>query len=134
LESSDDLPDFSLGGATQMDSRVISLRLPKALYADLERSAAKANLSRPGGLDLLLRCSIANCELLAKVNDCPGLWDAKLDARIPISTFLQLRSACERLGIPVSVYIRKLLYHFYVTKHLGIVESNGHYTLAYRHD
>jgi len=118
----------------QMDNRVISVRLPKALNRDLERSAAKANLSRPGGLDLLLRCSVGNCEPLAQLKDCPDLWDAKLDARIPASTFLQLRSACERLGIPVSVYIRKLLYHFYVTKRLRIVELNGHYTLAHRHD
>jgi len=117
-----------------MENRVISLRLPKGLIAALEKSAVRAKLSKPGGLDLLLRCSFENGELLAKLRDCPDLWDGKLDARIPLSTFLQLRSACERLGIPISVYIRKLLYHFYVTKSMRIVESNGCYTLAYRHE
>jgi len=117
-----------------MTSRVISLRLPKALIVALEKSAAQAKLSRSGGLDLLLRCSVGNGELLVRLKDSPDLWDAKLDARIPNSTFDNLRSACERLGIPVSVYIRKLLYHFYETKTLRIVGSDGHYTLAYRHD
>jgi hypothetical protein len=117
-----------------MDNRVISLRLPKALDSALETSAGQAKLSVPGGLDWLLRNSFANCELLGKLADCPDLWDAKLDARIPVSTFGQLRSVCERLGIPVSVYVRKLLYHYYVTKRVKFVGSNGHYTLAYRHD
>ena len=127
-------PDSCLQDAIPTKSRVISLRLPKALNNDLERSAAKANLSLPGGLDLLLRCSFSNCELLAELIDCPDLWDAKLDTRIPMSTFLQVKSACQRIGISISVYIRRLLYHFYATKKLKIVESNGHYTLAYRHD
>jgi hypothetical protein len=127
-------PDSSLGDAIQIKSRVISLRLPKALSTCLERSSGSAKLSLPGGLDLLLRCSFSNCELLAQLKDCPDLWDAKLDARIPVSTFLQLKFACQRIGISISVYIRRLLYHFYATKKLKIVESNGHYTLAYRHD
>jgi len=128
------MTDSNLTSETQVMSRVVSLRLPTALIADLERSAARANLSKPGGLGLLLRCSLRNCELLTQLKDCPDLWDAKLDARIPVSTFQQLRSACLRLGIPVSVYTRKLLYHFYVTRELKIVERNGHYTLADRHD
>jgi hypothetical protein len=117
-----------------MTSRVASLRLPKELTVDLERSAARANLSRSGGLDLLLRCSVGNGELLARLKDSPDLWDAKLDARISNSTFENLKSACERLGVAVSVYIRKLLYHLYETKTLRLVESGSHYTLAYRHD
>jgi len=64
-----------------MTSRVVSLRLPKALTVALERSAAQAKLSRSGGLDLLLRCSVGNGELLARLKDSPDLWDAKLDAR-----------------------------------------------------
>ena len=128
------MTDSNLIGETQVMSRVVSLRLPKALIADLERSAARASLSMPGGLDLLLRCSLGNCELLTQLKDCPDLWDAKLDARIPISTFQHLKSVCLRLGIPISVYTRKLLYHFYVTKELKIAEANGHYTLADRHD
>ena len=118
----------------EMTSRVVSRRLPKALTEALERSAARAKLSRSGGLDLLLRCSVGNGELLGCLKDSPDLWDDKLDARIPNSTFENLRSACERLGIPVSVYIRKLLYHLYGTKTLRVAESGGYYTLAYRHD
>jgi hypothetical protein len=117
-----------------MKSRVVSLRLPKPLSGDLERSSARANLSKGTGLDLLLRYAIANRELLRKLNDCPDLWDTKLETRIPVSTFLQLKSACKHLGISLSGYIRTLLYHFYITKRLHFVESNGHYTLADRHE
>ncbi len=117
-----------------MENRVISLRLPSKLDSVLEQASERAKLSVSGGLDLLLRCSIANAELLAKLKDSPDLWGAKLDARIPISTYGQVKSECGRLGISVSVYIRTLLYHLYVTKRLSVIESNGHYTLAYRHD
>jgi hypothetical protein len=117
-----------------MKSQVVSLRLPKSLNADLERSSARAELSKGSGLELLLRHAVTTRELLLKLNDSPDLWDTKLDARISIPTFLQLKSDCEQLGIPVSVYIRKVLYHFYVTKRLHFMESKGRYTLAYRHE
>lgn len=115
-------------------SRVVSLRLPSLVNAVLARSAADAGMSVSGGLDWLLRNSFSNCQLLARMPDCPDMLDAKLDVRIPVSTGEQLKSAAGQLGIPISVYMRKLLYHFYVTKNLGYMQSNGHYTLAGRHD
>lgn len=117
-----------------MTTHVISLRLPSAVDAALARSAAQVGLSIPDGLDWLLGYSFANCSLLGPLADCPDFLDAKLDVRIPIATSEQLKTASNQLGIPVSVYIRKLLYHFYVTKNLKYVPSNGHYTLAGRHD
>jgi hypothetical protein len=117
-----------------METHVISLRLPSAADVALARSAVAAGSSVPGALDWLLRNSFANCQLLMPLADSPDVWDAKLDVRVPARTFEQLRSATASLGIPVSVYIRKLLYHFYLTKRLRYVGSNGHYTLAGRHD
>jgi hypothetical protein len=117
-----------------MTSRVISLRLPSAVDAALRRSAADAGISASGGADWLLRNSFSNCQVLARMPDCLEMLDAKLDIRVPTSTGEPLKSAAGQLGIPISVYIRKLLYHFFVTKHLGYVQSNGHYTLAGRHD
>jgi len=117
-----------------MTTHVISLRLPSAVNVALARSAASVGLSVPDGLDWLLQYSFANCSLLAPLADCPDFLDAKLDVRIPLATSEQLKLAAGRLGIPVSVYIRKLLYHFYVTKSLKYVQSDSHYTLAGRHD
>ena len=117
-----------------MTTHVISLRLPSAVNTALARSAAQVGLSVPDGLDWLLRYSFANCSLLGPLADCPDLLDAKLDVRIPITTAQQLKSASNQLAIPVSVYIRKLLYHFFVAKGVKYVPSNGHYTLAGRHD
>jgi hypothetical protein len=115
-------------------TRVISLRLSSAVDTALRRSAADAGRSLPDVLDSLLRYSFGNCQLLRQLADCPDVWDAKLDARIPITTLEQLRSAAGQLGVSISVYVRKLLYHFYVTKRLQYVRSDGHYTLAGRHE
>ena len=117
-----------------MTTHVVSLRLPSIVNAALARSAAQVGLSVPDGLDWLLRYSFANCSLLGPLADCPDFLDTKLDVRIPITTSQQLKSASDQLGIPASVHIRKVLYHFFVTKTLKYVPSNGHYTLAGRHD
>jgi hypothetical protein len=117
-----------------MTTHVISLRLPSAVDATLERSATDAGMSLSGGVDWLLRNSFGNCELLSRLDDCPDTLDGKLDVRVPPATFEQLRLISERMGIPVSVYTRKLLYHFFVTKKLKYVQQDGHYTLAGGHD
>jgi hypothetical protein len=115
-------------------TRVISLRLPSAVDAALIRSANDAGRSSSSGLDWLVRNSFCNCQLLRKLSDCPDVWDAKLDARVPSGTFEQLKFAAGQLGVPISVYVRKLLYHVYVTKLLKYVKRDGHYTLAGHHD
>ncbi len=117
-----------------MTTRVISLRIPSAVNAALAQSAASAGRSVSDGVDWLLQNSFSNSRLLLPLADCPECLDAKLDVRIPPATFEHLKSASERMGLPVSVYIRKLLYHFYITKSLRYLASNGHYTLAGRHD
>jgi hypothetical protein len=111
-------------------SRVVSLRLPSAVVAALQRSSADARLSVPDGLDWLLRNSFGNSPLLLPLTDCPDTLDAKLDVRIPPNTAEQLKAIAHDLKVPVSVYIRKLLYHFFVTKELKYVSFNGHYTLS----
>lgn len=115
-------------------TRVISLRLPSTVDAALVRSATDAGRSVSNGLDWLLLNSFGNCQLLRRLEDCPDVWDAKLDARIQASTFDQLKLATDQLDIPISVYVRKLLYHFYVTKRLKYVRTEGHSTLAGHHD
>lgn len=124
----------ALQGRDATKTRVISLRLPSVVDKALGRSAADAGRSRSGGLDWLLCHSFTNCQILRDLDDCPDAWDTKLDARIQAGTFEQLKSATEQLGIPVSGYIRKLLYHFYVTKRLKYAKVDGHYTLAGHHD
>lgn len=113
-------------------TRVISLRLPSAAKTPLERYSARAGLSVASGLNCLLQKSFGNSQLLVSLPDCPDRLDEKLDIRLPLETVEQLKSATCQIRIPVSVYTRKLLYHFYVTKRLRYVPINGHYTLAGR--
>jgi hypothetical protein len=115
-------------------TRVVSLRLPSDAYGALQRAAVHAGLSVSGGLDVLLCNSFENSQALLSLPDCPEALDIKLDVRIPPTTFEQLKTATDRLSMPVSVYIRKLLYHVYVTKAVRYVQREGHYTLAGCHD
>jgi hypothetical protein len=113
-----------------MTTCVISLRLPSAVNAALQRSATRADMSVPDCLNWLLRHSFESGQLVGQLADCPEILDAKLDVRIPLGTSEQLKSLAGRLGLPASVYIRKLLYHFYITKSLKYERANGHYALS----
>jgi hypothetical protein len=117
-----------------MPTEIISVRFTASVDAELRASAARARLSASGALEWLLRNSIGNFELLRDLPDSTEPRPSKIDARIADHTLEQLRLASQSLGISISVYARRLLYHFYVTKRLLYVESDGHYTLAVRHD
>ena len=117
-----------------METRTISFRVPRSSAAALEQSAARANVSVARAVDWLIQNSISNCELLRQLPDGADICEVKLDARIPIATLESSRRVTAQLGISMSVYIRKLLYHFYITKRLRYLERDGHYTLAYRYD
>lgn len=85
-------------------------------------------------LSWLIHNSLANAELLRGMVAPPGQWNAKIDARIPSPTFEELKLNSTKLGISHSVYIRAVLYHFYITKRIYFVKKEGHYTLAERHE
>jgi hypothetical protein len=115
-----------------MASEIISVRLSASIDAELRVSAARARLSVSGAVEWLLRNSIGNFELLRGLPDCIEPLTSKIDARITEYSLEQLKLASQRLGISISVYARRLLYHFYATKRLFYVESDGRYTLAVR--
>jgi hypothetical protein len=117
-----------------MATKIISVRFSASVDAELRTSAVCAHLSVSGALEWLLRNSIGNFELLRGLPDCTEPRPSKVDARIADHSLEQLRLASQRLGISISVYARRLLYHFYVTKRLFYVKSDGRYTLAVRHD
>jgi hypothetical protein len=117
-----------------MATNVISLRLPTSVDTALRASAANGRLSVSETLDRLLRYSVENSELLRELGDCSGRRNSKVDVRIPVQTLQQLKLASENLGISISVYTRRLLYHFYITRRVHYVKVDGHYTLAIRHD
>jgi antitoxin component of RelBE/YafQ-DinJ toxin-antitoxin module len=117
-----------------MATRVVSLRLQASTKSALRASATTARLSLSGALDWLLSNSIGNFELLRELPDSPERWNSKVDARITVQAIEQLNLVSQRLGISISVYARRLLYHFYVTKRLFYVKSGDRYTLAVRHD
>ena len=117
-----------------MNSRVVSVRLPLEVVEGLEGIAALNRVSVAVIVDLFLVASLSNSELLRGLQDCQQQCDKKLDARIPVATLEPVRTAATRLGVSVAVYTRTLLYHSFITKKLRYAQSQGNYTLAYRHD
>ena len=117
-----------------METRVISIRIPHSLATALEQSVVNARASVAQGVDWLVRNSLGNSWMLRGLEDCQEYCDVKVDARIPLSTLEPLKAAAGELRISLSVYVRRLLYHFYITKRLKYDTQNGRYTLAYRHD
>jgi hypothetical protein len=115
-----------------MKTCVVSLRLPSVVVADLEAIANYNRVSVAAVLDWFLCTSLSHSEVLRELQDCEEHCDRKLDARIPITTLEPLRAATTDLGLSITVYIRKLLYHSFVTKRLRYVQSQGRYTLAYQ--
>ncbi len=67
-----------------METRVISVRVPRAAVTALEQSAARANVSVPRAVDWLVRNSVDNFEPLRELSDCPEPCNVKVDARIPL--------------------------------------------------
>src|SRR5262249_11201059 len=110
------------------------LRLPTVVHAALVGAATNARCTVADGLDALLCNSFCQCQVVARLRDCTESLDTKLDARLPIATVKRQRFTSEDLRTASSVYIRKLLYHFYITKNVKYVLIDGHYTLAGRHD
>ena len=111
-------------------TKTVSVRIPASLAAAARADAENAEMSFSELLNLLLECSFDGSEILCALEDFPGLLDFKLDVRITYQTVNSLKSVCQRLGLPLGVYVRKLLYHFYVTKKVSVVGKVGHYKLA----
>lgn len=113
-----------------MATHVVSVRIPQTVDAALRSSARNSHRSKAEALEWLVRISLSNFELLRQFPDCPGQWNSKLDVRIPAQTCEETKRAAEILGISFSVYIRRLLFHFYITKRIRYAKLDGRYTLA----
>jgi hypothetical protein len=103
----------------------------------LER-AIRLHAARSGMVVSAIACLILEHALCGQysfsaLQDINEFLDAKFDIRLPHELIPKLRSESQRLGVSVSVYIRKILYSFY-TKRLVFVETDGLYTLEENHD
>jgi hypothetical protein len=84
-------------------------------------------------LSWLISASTYNPELAASLPDCRETGPEKLDVRLSDRTFEALRTACGRAGLPMCVYIRRVLFHYSVTNTVRVIKAEGHYTLAKKH-
>lgn len=117
-----------------MTTDVISARVPSFVLRLLRTHAENAKASVADAVNWLLLISFGYSQILRGLTDCVGPRNAKLVVRIPTSTSDQLTLSAEQLGLSISAYTRKLLYHVYVTRRLVYVKTDDHHTLALRRD
>jgi len=114
-------------------TKVVSLRLPKALEWAVRSNAAQSRMSIPDIVRLILEHSLDGQYRFLALPDAQQFLDAKLDVRLPEELVSNLHAESERLGISVSVYTRIILYAYY-TKRLVFIEIGDRYTLAENHE
>ena len=120
-------------GATEMETRVLSLRLPAILERAIRHNAAYSKMPVSGIVRLILGHAMGGQYRFSALRDAPEFLDAKLDVRLPEDLVSSLRAEAEKLRISVSVYSRVILYAYY-TKRLVFIEIGDRYTLAENHD
>ncbi len=111
-------------------TRVVSIRLAKTLDETARASADRAGIAFADALDFLLRCSFHADPGLDGLEDASDQLNSRIHIRLPEQTLERLKVECARLGIQTSVYVRLLLYHFYITGKAWLVKEGDYYKLA----
>jgi hypothetical protein len=114
-------------------TRVVSIRLARGIEQAIRRNAVRSRMTVSSIAGLILQHSLGGQYSFSGLKDGNEFLDAKLDIRLPDDLVSKLRTEAKRLGVAVSVSIRRILYAYY-TKRLVFAESNGHYTLEENHD
>jgi hypothetical protein len=114
-------------------TRVISIRLARGFEQAIRRNAARSRMTVSSISGLILEHSLGGQYSSSALRDGNEFLDAKLDIRLQRDLVSKLRTEAKRLGVSVSVYIRRILYAYYM-KRLVFIESDGRYTLEENHD
>lgn len=119
---------------TEEPKKLVWFRLPFSAYTAFVQEAARARMGQSETVERLLACCGAGAALVLDLEDSPEVLSHKLGVWLPLGSLARVGAVCNQKQLPVSVYIRKLIYHFLVKKTVWYVKKEGHYTLAYRHD
>jgi predicted DNA-binding protein len=112
---------------------VVSIRVPPALERHIRANANRSRMQASQIVRLILEHSLCGHYNFGGLRDAQEFFDAKLDIRLADELVSKLRAESKRLQVPVSVYVRTILYAYY-TKRLVFVEREGQYTLEENHD
>jgi hypothetical protein len=112
---------------------VVSIRVTSDLEQAIYCSAARSGMTVSAVAGFIMEHSLCGEYRFSALQDISEFLDAKLDIRLSNDLIAKLRAESERLGVSVSVYIRKILYAYH-TKRLVFTETAGRYTLGENHD
>lgn len=112
---------------------VVSIRVTSGLEQAIRRNAARSGMTVSAIAGLIMEHAVSGPCGSSALLDINEFLDAKLDIRLSNELIANLRAESTRLGVSVSVYIRRILYAYY-TKRLVFTETEGRYTLGENHD
>jgi hypothetical protein len=113
--------------------KVISVRMQNELARETRLTASEMQMSLSAFMAWLLVLALQDNLDVSAFPDAAERSDCKLDFRLPDETLACLRPACDRLKIPFSVFIRRLLYAAY-TGRVSLEQAGGCYKLVANYD
>src|SRR5437016_3679732 len=107
---------------------VVSIRVPSALDRAVRTNAHRSRMMASKIVGLILEYSLCGHYNFSRLRDVQEFLGTKLDIRLEDALVSKLRVQADRLQVSVSVYVRTILYSYYL-KRLIFMEKEGDYTL-----
>ncbi len=114
-------------------TRVTSIRVPVVLAVEIRAAARSWQTSVSALLAWILNIALADRLDLSGLPDAREPLDDKLDVRLSEELVRRIEPVCKGLKIPLSVYIRTILYGGY-TGQVTLKQAGGRYTLVANHE
>jgi len=114
-------------------TKVVSVRMSEMLVREVRFSAEERHTSVTAFIEWVLTLVLQSGIDVSALPDARGLLDSKLDFRLSKEMLGQLRPICKQSRVPLSVYVRTILYAGYTSK-LVIKQAGSGYTLEANHD
>ena len=116
-----------------VSTKVVSVRMPEILAREVRSSAEERHTSVTAFIEWVLTLLLQSGIGVSALPDVREPSDSKLDFRLSKEMLARVRPICKQLRVPLSVYVRTILYAGYTGK-LVIKQVGSSYTLEANHD
>jgi len=114
-------------------TKIVSIRMPEVLAREVREDAEQRQVSVSAFVTWILDIALQAGLDLSTLPDARERLDGKIDCRLPAEIVSRLRPVCRQFNVPLSVYIRTLMYAGH-TQRLTLEKAMCGYTLVANHD
>jgi len=114
-------------------TKIVSVRIPEILAREIRSSADERHTSVAAFIEWVLTLILKSGVDVSALPAAREQSNSKLDFRLSKEILARLRPICKQLRMPLSVYVRTILYGGYTGK-LVIKQVGSSYTLEANHD